>query len=335
VWPPNLFDRENAEIARDRVPARSNKKRIMELTDFVDDDLGPAGRFVTRWGSDPIRSHENRPDSSNLGSFIPKAHFLDYSDPQAEGFDVEIVSQALMPVDDSRAAKAADQKTEALEMMSVSLLTYQPRFDIATSEWYVDVRMECPHEAEPFVRFGLVRYQEHAPEDKRVSFPVVQWAQLLPRRTVEVVPSITRTSVGATVRVSGLASEVFSADGLGPPEAKPHMLARLVREHAPHGESLRRRVVSEQDIYSDAANLKRGEGLRYIWEAGLEAERDSTRDDRDQAKYYVFVEESEDRRPATFANEPVGLDDGALSTYVRSGPRFQARIEVPIQRGRK
>ena len=43
---------------------------------------------------------------------------------------------------------------------------------------------DCASVPESFMRLGLVRYQEHAAEHPRVSEPVVEWVQLLPRRLV-------------------------------------------------------------------------------------------------------------------------------------------------------
>jgi len=54
-------------------------------------------------------------------------------------------------------------------MLNVSLITYAPRFDVELEQWYVDVGIEHDHEAEPFVRFGLVRYQANADKSLRVS----------------------------------------------------------------------------------------------------------------------------------------------------------------------
>ena len=76
-------------------------------------------------------------------------------------------------------------ESEAPEFLDVSLLTYEPCFDLDREEWYVDVDLHPSVATDPFVRFGLVRYQPNSiAADLMVSEPVVVWAQLLPQRNV-------------------------------------------------------------------------------------------------------------------------------------------------------
>ncbi|MFM0489703.1 hypothetical protein [Paraburkholderia graminis] len=103
------------------------------------------------------------------------------------GFDASFVECVCMPVQkDSSIDKPSDESATPETFLEVALATYMPRFDVRTEQWHVDTDIEHPSEAEPFVRLGLVRFEEHAARYIHVSYPVVQWTQLLPRRPVQV-----------------------------------------------------------------------------------------------------------------------------------------------------
>ncbi len=276
LWPPNIFQHDGDNLTNDKVTtvplSKDERPRDMDLSDFLDDDLGPGGRYITRWGADPIRSGVDDAGKPNTGgSFIPAHAFSDYSRPHECEFIATPVENVEMPIEDgpfesavllataaaaaaaartggsvkadgaaaisgavnppgsTAATQASNAKntsgtgadaetTRAESTLMVSLLAYQPRFDVETESWYVDVGVECDREAEPFVRFGMVRYQPHAPANKQVSYPIVQWAQLLPRRHVDVESTISQTQIKVDIKVIGLAVD-------SPPRAKQERAA--------------------------------------------------------------------------------------------------------------
>jgi hypothetical protein len=214
LWPPELnlerIGAQNNSVARDYDLGPIEglfQNPSFDMTGFSDLDLGRGGAFVTRWGADPTKGG-NRP----IGWLIPPTAFVDlknapiYSDghkdcwnpleanvPQKHPSRPVLVPRARMPIpvdkDASKppagaASKPADSPSPAY--MEVALLTYEPLFDVDQENWFVDVEVNPMSVPEPFIRFGLVRYQPLAAPDLRVSEPVVEWAAVLPKRDVVV-----------------------------------------------------------------------------------------------------------------------------------------------------
>jgi hypothetical protein len=333
VWPPNLFTHHEGQLADDEV----NNGRVMTLTDFQDEDLGPGGKFITRWGGDPIRTPA--PRISQRRTFIPAKAFVDQSQDIGTGFKAELVSNVKMPIriteDGAPDAKAPTTVPPTLE---VSLLTYQPKFDVEEELWYVDVTLEHEIEAEPFVRLGLVRFQPHAPPHLQVSYPVTQWTQLLPRRCAK----ITKSTSAVTVHVEGLASAPGPTD-LGPEDTNderrsvPRLTARIVRECDPDKGIPTRSVIEEAHLEPIIKNLPTAEKYHAVWEKEMPFAAQKPDDARERSKYFVVLEEKELRLPATYLNEPVSremalgrtCENGeAEDVMVESGTRFFVRIEL-------
>lgn len=205
VWPPQLreiaaTDQGIPQLAKGEVPrsvlhdGALPSAGAMSLAEFLDEDLGPGGKFTTRWGADPIRSN-----TGPLGPFVPREAFVDLrpkNDPSEVGYvpSIAIPLVDLRAEDDERiknqagagtpAAKDADQK--AHDTLTASLITYEPRFDVESEKWFVDVAINADRVFEPFVRFGLVRYQANALDGLQASAPVASWGQVLPFRRVDV-----------------------------------------------------------------------------------------------------------------------------------------------------
>jgi hypothetical protein len=308
----------------------------MNLENFQDEDLGPGGKFITRRGGDPTRT--SAPRVPYRRTFIPASAFLDASQNTGTGFKAELITNVPMPI---RVTENSAQRSSGEEGVSptleVSLLTFQPKFDVFEEQWYVDVVLEHEREAEPFVRFGLVRYQPHAPADLQVSYPTTQWTQLLPRRTVEV----RRSKTDVTIRVEGLATSpppsTIKIDDERPSVAK--MTARIVREIDLDSGIPTQRIVSEvvfgkENItYLPASD----DAYRAVWEQKLPLNTTIDKGARGRAKYFVTIEEREARLPATYVNEPVspemalgrGCDNQFLEeVLVESGSRFFAKIPL-------
>ena len=202
LWPPRYADLAEKHVDSDciRVPNRSG---TVNLKDFEDADLGAGGAFVTRWGGDPIRKDLR----NQSGLFIPPAAFADLHPEEDNPHKPRFVGAALMPVPQASPPQAspsqslgqnpvgksdghsdgASGSSADYDYLPISLLTFAPCFDPDREEWYVDVDLRPIRAAEPFVRFGLVRYQEHSVSEKLMtSEPVAVTTQLLPERDASV-----------------------------------------------------------------------------------------------------------------------------------------------------
>ncbi len=336
LWPPNLFGPNKTDLAKDEVTylqdwTKPNGEAVaLTLDDFEDDDLGPGGRYVTRWGGDPIRHSSG----GITGRFIPPGQFADRG--KAGDAGPALVQPVEMPV--ARLAEGAggaedNKSADAIDYLTVALLAYRPRFDVDREEWYVDVDINLGDAPDPFVRFGLVRYQEHAPRYLQVSEPVVEWAQFLPDRHVTVRLSESNQRYVVEVEVRGLAStgaRVANAELQGFEKAYqyPMLHMRLVAEYGP-ADALDRHVLEDTFVDClDSAQYSTDNG-HSVWTrafAGLLGNQ------IEGARLFVTVEETDVRLKATLDNEPVPLLAGgkdSLVDYIESGPRFIARIQLP------
>jgi hypothetical protein len=304
----------------------------MNLIDFQDEDLGPGGKFITRWGGDPIRIPV--PFVPSPRTFVPAAAFLDAMEDMGTGFRAELVTNVTMPVRTTgNGVRNSPEKGSVPQTLRVSLLTYKPKFDVYKEQWYVDVAMEHEGEAEPFVRLGLVRFQPHAPAHLQLSYPVAQWTQLLPSREVQV----RKSKAAVSIRVEGLATSPPS-DNICPEcerPAVPKMIARVTRECNLELGVPTRRVVKESIL---GVSLQTGaDAYRAIWEEELPLNLNKNEDARERPEYFVVIEEQEARLPASYANEPVSpamamgrkcSGEFCEEVLVESGPRFLARISL-------
>ncbi|MFQ8433663.1 hypothetical protein [Amaricoccus sp. W119] len=183
LWPPDYRQLTGPNVDRDQIAFGG---RTMKLDNFQDSDLGAGGQFVTRWGGDPIRGDA----SPQSGFLIPPTAFGEFEKlgkgPHRPGF----VPSARMPIPKTGQPKNGEAyKAEAqdYEFLTVSLITFEPCFDIDREEWYVDVELRPIRASEPFVRFGVARYQEQSINDGlMLSEPVSVTMQLLPLRDASV-----------------------------------------------------------------------------------------------------------------------------------------------------
>lgn len=167
-------------------PPENSNPRVVALHNFEDSDLGPGGRYITRRGMDPVRLGA---DTTTVEKriFLGKDAFPDLWRHPGDPAAAEFVPHALMPVDDAGGPKRTGETVVGGNPpLAVGLVTYAPRFDPELEEWYADVLLQPGARADSFVRFGLVRYQPNTRPDLRCSPPVVQWAQPLPQRRVEL-----------------------------------------------------------------------------------------------------------------------------------------------------
>ena len=220
LWPPHYKEQTAKGIECDNLIWIRDGKKYAELylPDLMDGELGDGGAFVSRWGGDPIRG-ELTPQK---GWFMPPTAFscMDRSeydeyfsgapDAPQRAHSPRYVEAIRMPVEASDPASPDDKTTPKpiASWLEVSLLTFEPYFDVEAEEWYVDVPMSLARATDPFIRFGLVRYQENAVADElKVSPPVRVWTQLPPQRELEV----TSTRAGAGCEVVATARGQASA----------------------------------------------------------------------------------------------------------------------------
>lgn len=342
VWPPGALDAAaTVRVDGDRVPHQPQ----VSLPDFADEDLGPGGKFVTRWGSDPTRPVDgNAHRDPKLPGFLEPSAFkdVDVSTRSGRRFKVELVPQVLMPVRREVAAPEAaeDASKNPPVTLAVSLVTYAPLFDVETEEWYVDVSLEHAFEAQPFVRLGLVRYQRHAPRELQVSFPTVQWVQLLPERSAWLITEDQGEEKSTWLTVVGLGPvDASSTDGSNR-SVGTRMTARLVTEYK-NAAGLRCQRVGpalKMDAVPDENSVRNDEayqGPRWKWTRQIDVdEAEKASEGMVDATQYVYIEEREAYLPATYANEPVSaaVASGELNPcdHAESGPRFAVRL--PLRR---
>jgi hypothetical protein len=321
IWPPELFSISPGDIAR-RYP-----------TAIPDADLGTGGAYVTMWGSDPIRKGAT-PD----GWLVPREVFAGYG---TQG--VQLVENVLMPLPAPDTSGGPEITTvsllgEAARTMNVSLLTYEPRFDPVQSLWNVDVALSALDLPEPFIRLGLVRYQQHAPRHLQVSEPVVEWVQLLPERTViarygsqrpgEVgVPVEIEVRGNGSLRSAVEASPSTDADRRDQAKRdRPIMRAELSeRRQIGKGPHYQERTVVDRDGRPVAAvddNAQRsGGGLTWKLRLLVPTNEDLSKAKPGQSGYRVYVEE-------VIRMKPAGVQPGMPEEDVATGPRFAAHIDL-------
>lgn len=342
VWPPGSLDSEATVAKHAQSTSACEFNRDWTLPDFRDEDLGSGGRFVTRWGSDPTKAIDvGAPVETRLPGFLYPSAFKDLSASEfPTGFTARLATCVHMPLRTDSSAPQLDPPPPPLTL-DVSLVTYEPRFDIETEQWYVDIDIEHQFEAQPFVRLGLVRYQPNAPEDLQVSFPATQWVQLLPRRDAWIITEQHGAERRTFVTVEGLGPVETESDGSN--NGVGHRLwAHVVSEYVndaglPCRYTGRREVLTLEATDLGAGGAVMYQGPRRRWSKGIDIDPlVSESVELRNAKHYVYLEERESYLPATYAREPVsgavarGEKGDGRGHHLESGPRFIARL--PLQR---
>ncbi len=352
LWPPNIRDQSIIDLDQNWI---NLEDRWMQLSNFDDADLGDGGKFISRWGGDPIRS-DPAPQKSFFMPWSAFTFFEEEGSGKEQPHSPDYVARARMPVcapptDDS----GGDNKPPVIEgFLDVALLTFEPYFDIEREEWFVDVPMKLARATDPFIRLGLVRYQPNSIcDDLKVSTPVRVWTQLPSHRHVSVThehvsvtpDKVDEDHIAVKVHVRGPAS-----DGVKPipddlqyllqdpqdPKApkprdvwqrlqRPKMTLRLVHEGAPTSVGRHQTDVLVGGLPHAIPNPVDGE---MVWT--LRAKIPSARvKDLGTGKIFAIVEETEERLAASYAQEPIDITKVLTKESVlQSGPRFLARIPV-------
>lgn len=253
LWPPDLHlnriaDNNNG-VERDYdtgTLAILSKllHRDIDMAGFADEDLGPGGAYVTRWGRDPIKG-----GPGPQGWLIPPAAFpgLSTAKRMGSGVSKDLLWDPMASPDEEmvyvprvslRLPAEAAERAASATTLEVALLTFRPRFDADQETWFVNIPIDTFGVPEPFVRLGLVRYQPFAAPELQLSDPVVEWAQVRPgRRVVAEVSQTERNVVSVTVTGAGALRSAPEADGHDPMRLswwrqRPLMRIRLLRRSA-------------------------------------------------------------------------------------------------------
>ncbi|PDQ20078.1 hypothetical protein CN311_16050 [Mesorhizobium sanjuanii] len=290
-----------------------------------DEQFGPIGPFISRWGGDPIRQ-----DHAQLCEPLTQKTFQGKDRPW-EGSAPILVEDVVVPIQIPRPPGAQDNVT-VLE--KTDLLTFEPRFDVDREQWFVDLRIPAPMTPNLFVRLGLVRYQPNAiSKDLQVSEPVVVWSQLFPERSLDATVFDLGEEYQFEATVSGPTHKGVHIPKNPVPEDKeaegrklllgrPTVRFRLVHECG-EGDDLRRTEIRSWKgaLGNDSESLARCKWVKCIPKSELSLFGKGT--------VYVYAEEIETFMPATYAREPVYVEDiFSPETYVHSGPRFAARVNI-------
>jgi hypothetical protein len=320
----------SGEIARYSLPGGSGgeTKRLA----FSDTDLGPGGAFVTRWGTDPIRKG-TPPD----GWLVPREVFGDYGS-NGVGFAENVFMP--LPAEDSAAPAGLKQTVSLIgdppQSMRVSLMTYEPRFDPVQALWYVDLALDPLDLPEPFVRLGLVRYQEHAAEHLQVSEPIAEWIQLFPSRSVSVQykqPRLGERGVPLEIKVRGRGSLRTAVEGdIAVDQSRqamrdrPIMRAELSRRRrigdGPHFKETVVTDANEKPVAAADTNARRSSGgLTWTLRLLIPSDEDPRKAIPEKTSYHVFVEEILSMLPASGT-------PGAPDEDIATGPRFAVSLDL-------
>lgn len=342
VWPPNLQLQDSEKLRNDVVRMSSDRpdevymgkpwKNPAAQLDFSDEDLGPGGRFVTRIGADPVRGTcfdvKNDGKEAPPSVFIPLESFNDVSfEPSVNN---DLCEQAYyepmveMPIPQSAEGSESDPAKLGAKM-SVGLVHYEPRFDPDLQEWFIEVSVDPGILPEPFIRFGLVRFNKYTRDDLKVSYPVEVRAPLMNRREATVYLSgeslVVRVEGTAGLSVkSVLGNEVEKNQGI------PKMRMQMIAESSgDQGFTLRETAYKEVEV-SGQQNPS-GKVHECTWEHRFSI-ADINSFDAEKI-YRVGVVEVDLRRPSEYPIEPLSPEEIVNDDYsTNSGPRSAFNIDV-------
>jgi hypothetical protein len=186
-WPSNIFNGGTVEADVAQCTLLDGKEmRVINAKE----------EFLTRWGADPVRQ------SGDLTELIPPG-----------AFDSASVHQGPLTLPLQPPAKDAPGGKPSFEIdlgcpddtppdpavlsptnnVNVAIAGYKPILEASQGQlWYCDLPVDSSKAFDlqasyfPFIRLGLARYQAHSMPGLELSYPVAEWAQISPRRTVRV-----------------------------------------------------------------------------------------------------------------------------------------------------
>ncbi|MGM5000118.1 hypothetical protein AB8A05_15400 [Tardiphaga sp. 538_B7_N1_4] len=325
-WPSNIFNGGTVE---------ADMAKCTLLDRAAPRVINAKEEFLTRWGADPVRQ------SGDLSELIP---------PSA--FDSAVVHQGPLKLPVQSPDKDVPGGTPSFEIdkgcpndppasnilspsnsVDVAIAGYKPILEPNQGQlWYCDLPIDSSRAFDsqtsyfPFIRLGLARYQAHSTPGLELSYPVAEWAQIPPRRTVRVE---LLGSHDVLVVVQGHGYHSSNAEQLGLPAADIERLnhsafrIRICRSSRPEavpgldndgwlpvimeGCALECRVTTESNEPAGPILVCRKFRLPHSWES---------------RSYAVIVEEYEPMiADGAIYNEPVVVD---------RGPMFACTIPIAV-----
>lgn len=352
LWPPDIFKGRiaysGASVVRD-YDVLPYEKAGIDMKQFKDEDLGPGGGFVTRWGLDPIKG------GGELGWLTPPTAFADLDKPDIDlgagdtvlPLGAVYVPRASVPIP---VEDGTGQRRQV--RLEAALLTFVPKFDLDHESWFCDVELRSGTAPEPFMRLGLVRYQPYAPAPLRVSEPIVEWLQIPQQRTVTVTidpanPKLLKVNVAGTgASHSASAPTGYDMGRIESWTQRPAMKITILKRTASGVDE-----VAELDKNSDGYIAGYSDRAEYVWMPRNQAEWEQAltvsnnsgksrprlavrpvhpgpasplswntecqlsenplKPDTPGTTYSVLVEEVQPMLPATYSDEPVDFSSPA------------------------
>lgn len=360
LWPPRVSDvfeagQEPADLGAGRIrrsvlgPAPTED--VMDLSIFADQDLGPGGRFTTRWGADPIRS-VNGPSGPFLYWSNLRGNRSMPADATPADHEIGYVDSIEIPLVDLRAWQDKNDETvEALpevETITAGLATYLPKFDVEREKWFVDIELEPGCLVEPFIRLGLVRYQPEAEARLKVSSPVAVWAQVPMVRQVKVrLPDLTKRKSAEDYRAPVAISVEVTGNTASRSNAETHKIDPLPRMKISIGTRSKAHLADLR--FEGVARMAEGKEPASCWVSGQQtigpsiwtqtfrieppADQDLFVTVEEVEEYLSTqnarrIEDSKNPDPSRLRSAEGGIYETGIS---RSGPRFLARIDLNMK----
>jgi hypothetical protein len=316
-WPSNIFG--GGTVEQDMAKCTLLDRMEMRVINAKEE-------FLTRWGADPVRQ------SGDLSELIPPGAFdsaavhqgplklpLQPPDKDAPGgtpsFEIDKGCPNVPP---------ASNVLSPSNSVDVAIAGYKPILEPNQGQlWYCDLPVDSSKAFDsqasyfPFIRLGLARYQAHSMPGLELSYPVAEWAQIPPRRTVRVE---LLSSHRVLVVVEGHGYHQTHTDGLAFPAGEIERLnhsafrIRICRSSKPEaipspdedgwlpvimeGCALECRVTTESKEPAGPILVCREFRLPHSWES---------------RSYAVIVEEFEPMvADGAIYNEPVVVDRGPM-----------------------
>ncbi|MGO8063931.1 hypothetical protein AB9E28_00255 [Rhizobium leguminosarum] len=361
IWPPNYLRHANLDSALRELYGRgmplvgagagagAKLSTELQIREWDDELMGPLGGFATRWGGDPIRDE----GAAYTEPFVSRKNFADAAeyinqyldnktDPSGDilgrwsAHDPRVV-EATIPVSlPGKKTGSSQEDGKKTALIKACLITYEPCFDVDREQWYVDILIHSGNAANPFIRLGLVRYQEHAAPDLQVSEPIAVWCQVMPNRQATLtMQEADDGSLSVLAVVEGQASngvkrlEHYGHSGTDIYEFmdRPRMRMELVHERQGADGALRRVLLSASDRFGNDPSVVNGLAK---WDLRLNVTR-RLLEELGPGQCYVHIEEIEYRMPASYASEPVSVDwMFNKESLAESGPRYSVRIPFSV-----
>jgi hypothetical protein len=171
-WPEDLL---NSNLVKEAEAASKISRR---KTADLDSDkvLHRYGRFVTRWGADPVQL------SGAVDHFISADRFVGVLPEQKVSETLFKQAPQLFLPETELTQSAVNLEPQKSESIRVCLLTYDPVLDSRDGTWFTDLTIDPGATYFPFLQLGLVRYQPHSVQGLELSYPNVATIQIPPTR---------------------------------------------------------------------------------------------------------------------------------------------------------